>query len=136
MRRRTCAINDYPLPAAAGRRSHGCAGCPRSWTPARPAVLTPAARTPQTTAGSLAAIDLGIDIFQQQHATVEGENLAILRTRCLSRRADIVLAALGALEGKVLGRGRIGEIHHHAAARTLADHEGLLALAARIGLGA
>src|SRR5258707_10261742 len=86
--------------------------------------------------GSVASIDLGIDIFQQQHATVEGENLAILRTRRLSRRADIVLAALGALEAKLLRRGRIGEIHHNAAARTLADHEGLLALAARIGLGA
>ena len=53
-----------------------------------------------------------------------------------ARGTDVVLAARAALQAQFLGGGLVGQVHDHAAGLAGADHVGLLALAARGGLGA
>ena len=74
---------------------------------------------------------------KQHDAAVEGDDLAILRTAGrLAGRADEVAAARAAPEPQFLQFGLVGEVHHHAAGRALADDVGMAALAARCGFGA
>src|SRR6266496_3401189 len=100
---------------------------PRS---ARRARLRRPRRATHEDAGAVTSIDLGIDIFKNHHAAVEGDDLSILRPRRASGRTDIVPARRAALQPQLLQLARIGEVHHHSAVCTLADHVGLLALAA------
>ena len=64
------------------------------------------------------------------------DDLAVLRTAGIAGRADIVLAALAALELQFLQFGAVGEIHHHAAVGPAIDDHRLAALGACRGLGA
>jgi len=86
-------------------------------------------------AGSIPRIYFGIDEFKNHHAAVEGDDFTVLRSGGLSRRANVVVPALAPLQTELLQLCRIGKVHHHAAARALADHERLLALSARVGFG-
>src|SRR5262249_6152691 len=97
--------------------------------------LRRARRAAHKDAGAVASIDLRVDVFEDHHATVEGDDFSILRTRRAPCRTDIVRAGCAALEAKLLQFAGIGEIHHDAAVRALPDDVGLLALAAGIGLG-
>src|SRR5262249_54819161 len=65
-----------------------------------------------------------------------GADFRFRPARGAASRADVILAGRAALEAKLLQLAGIGEIHHDAAVRPLADHVGLFALAAGIGLGA
>jgi hypothetical protein len=51
--------------------------------------------------GAVTAIDFRIDIFQQHHAPVVRQNLAILRTGRLAERTDIIATAT---QGALLNR--------------------------------
>src|SRR6202030_4058785 len=84
-------------------------------------------------AGSVPRIYLGIDELENHHAGIEGDDLAVLRSGGLSRRTNVVVPALAPLQTELLELCRIGKIHHHAAARALANHEWLLAVSARVG---
>src|SRR6516165_4195019 len=95
-----------------------------------------ARRTAHEDSGAVTAVDLRVDVFQQHHAAVERNDLTILLARRLPGRPDIVLALLRTLETKLLQLVGVGKVHHDPTGRALADHVRLLALAARVGLGA
>src|SRR5499426_727023 len=125
-------VLSYSGCARAGARSRSDRRSARRWS----ARLRRPRRAPHEDAGAVASIDLGIDVFEDHHAAVEGDDFTILHARRAASRADVILAGRAALEAKLLQLAGIGEIHHDAAVRPLADHVGLLALAAGIGLGA
>src|SRR5262245_7849704 len=102
--------------------------------PQRGVATSGARRAAHEHPGAVAAVDLRVHEPQQHHAAIEGDDLAVLLTGGVARRADIVLAGGAALDAQLLQLGRVGEIHHDATGRTLADRERLLALAAGVGL--
>src|SRR5262249_20414563 len=116
-------------------RSHTATGAQSS---AR-AVLIHRSRARRTTykdSCSVAAINLGIDELENHHAAIERENLAILLTGGLPGGTDKVAPGSAAFEAQLLELGGIRKVHHDAAARSLPDHERLLALPARVRFGA
>src|SRR6516164_356977 len=79
---------------------------------------------------AVASGHFGIHPAQHHGATVEGDDLTILRTARITRRTDIVLAAPRSFELELLELCTVGEIHHHAAIRSARDFDRLAALAA------
>src|SRR5690242_19110604 len=73
---------------------------------------------------------------RDQHAAVKGDDLTVQLATGRSGRADIILAATAALDAQFLRGGLVGQMHHHAAGLTGADHVGLLALGLGLLLGA
>src|SRR5262249_61712157 len=85
---------------------------------------------------AVASGHFGIHPAQHHRATVEGDDLTILRTARITRRTNIVLAAPGSFELQLLELCAVGEIHHDAATRSARDFDWLAALAARRRCGA
>src|SRR5262245_9509132 len=72
----------------------------------------------------VAVADGGVLVHEagDQHPPVEGDDFAVLFAAGRSGRADIVLAALAALQAQFLRRRLVGQMHDHAAGGAGADH--------------